>query len=77
MMQNRFKIFVASSNLQNDSDHNKWILAKVINVYKHQERNIQNVHPVVHWKSRLEYVSRVLVQPISKIVLLVESWKRV
>ena len=63
--------------LQDESHHNKWRLAKVINGYEHKNGYVQSVQLSIGNSESNTLVSHVLVQPISKIVLLVESNKEV
>ena len=63
--------------LQDESHHNKWRLAKIIDVYKDKNGHVQSVQLYIGNPESNALVSQVLVQPISKIVLLVESNKEV
>ena len=59
--------------LQDESYRNKWRLAKVIDVYKDKNGYVRSVQLYIGNSELNTLVSRVLVRPISKIVLLVES----
>ena len=64
--------------LQDESHCNKWRLAKVINVYEGKNGYIPSVQLCLRNSESNTFVSHVmLVQPISKIVLLVRSNKEV
>ena len=63
--------------LQDESHRSKWRLAKVIDVYKDKNGNVRSVQLYVGNSESNTLVSRVLVRPIPKIVLLVESNKEV
>ena len=63
--------------LQDKSHRNKWRLAKIIDVYKDKNGYVRSVQLYIGNSESNTLVSRVLVRPISKIVLLVESNKEV
>ena len=63
--------------LHDESHRNKWRLAKIIDVYKDKRGYVRSVQLYIGNSGLNTLVSRVLVRPISKIVLLVESNKEV
>ena len=80
-LQERQKWFVSRRNfyiggvalLKEDANPNEWKLAKVINVYPDEKRHVRSVQLYVGTSDPSKLLSRVLVRPIDKIVLLVES----
>ena len=63
--------------LQDELHRNKWRLAKIIDVYKDKNGNVQSVQLHIGNSESNTLVSRVLVRPISKMILLVETNKEV
>ena len=63
--------------LQDESHRKKWRLAKITDVYKDKNGYVRSVQLYIGNSESNALVSGVLVRPISKIVLLVESNKDV
>ena len=59
--------------LKEDANRNEWKLAKVINVYPDEKGHVRSVQLYVGTSDPSKLLSRVLVRPIDKILLLVES----
>ena len=63
--------------LKEDANRNEWKLAKVINVYSDEKGHVRSFQLYVGTSDPSKLLSRVLVRPIDKIVLLVESDNKV
>ena len=80
-LQERQKWLVSKRNfyigdvvlLKEDANRNEWKLAKVINVYPDEKGHVRSVQLYVGTSDPSKLLSRVLVPPIDKIVLLAES----
>ena len=59
--------------LKEDANRNEWKFAKVINIYPDQKGHVTSVQLYVGTSDPSKMLSRVLVRPIAKIVLLAES----
>ena len=58
--------------LKEDANRNEWKLVKVINIYPDEKGHVTSVQLYVGTSDPSKLLSRVLVRPIDKIVLLVE-----
>ena len=59
--------------LKEDSHRNEWKLSKVIDVYPDDEGYVRSVQLYIGASDPNKLCSRVLMRPVDKVVLLVES----